>query len=63
VFSEEWPFLSGSNALAFEPGMMIAFEAPLYLDGVGGFIIEDQMLVTATGIEIVNRLPRTLVQL
>jgi Xaa-Pro dipeptidase len=63
VFSEEWPFLSGSNALAFEPGMMIAFEAPLYLDGVGGFIVEDQILVTATGIEIVNRLPRTLEQL
>jgi Xaa-Pro dipeptidase len=63
VFSEEWPFLSASNPLAFEPGMMIAFEAPLYLDGVGGFIIEDQMLVTATDIEIASRLPRTLVQL
>jgi Xaa-Pro aminopeptidase len=43
--------------------MMIAYEAPLYLDGVGGFIIEDQMLVDATGIEIINRLPRNLVQL
>jgi Xaa-Pro aminopeptidase len=63
VFSEEWPFLSGSCDLNFEPGMMIAYEAPLYLDGVGGFIIEDQMLVDATGIEIINRLPRNLVQL
>jgi Xaa-Pro aminopeptidase len=63
VFSEEWPFLSAANELPFDPGMMIAFEAPLYLDGLGGFIIEDQMLVTASGIEIVNRLPRTLVQL
>ena len=43
--------------------MMIAYEAPLYLDGVGGFIIEDQLLVEETGIEIMNRLPRTLVQL
>ena len=63
VFSEEWPFLSASNSLSFEPGMMIAFEAPLYLDGVGGFIIEDQMLVNETGIEVLNRLPRALVQL
>jgi Xaa-Pro dipeptidase len=63
VFSEEWPFLSASNTLQFEPGMMIAFEAPLYLDGVGGFIVEDQLLVTGTGVEIMNRLPRALVQL
>jgi Xaa-Pro dipeptidase len=63
VFSEEWPFLSASNTLPFEPAMMIAFEAPLYLDGVGGFIVEDQLLVTGTGVEIMNRLPRTLVQL
>lgn len=63
VFSEEWPFLSASNSLSFEPGMMIAFEAPLYLDGVGGFIIEDQLLIDDTGIEILNRLARTLVQL
>ena len=63
VFSEEWPFLSASNSLSFEPGMMIAFEAPLYLDGVGGFIIEDQLVINDTGIEVLNRLPRTLVQL
>lgn len=63
VFSEEWPFLSASNPLVFEPNMMIAYEAPVYLDGVGGFIIEDQLLVTETGIEIMNRLPRALVQL
>ena len=63
VFSEEWPFLSASNSLSFEPGMMIAFEAPLYLDGVGGFIIEDQLLINDTGIEVLNRLPRTLGQL
>ena len=43
--------------------MMIAFEASLYLDGVGGFIIEDQLLINDTGIEVLNRLPRTLVQL
>ena len=63
VFSEEWPFLSASNDLAFAPDMMIAFEAPLYLDGVGGFIVEDQLLVRDAGIEVLNRLPRALVEL
>ena len=63
VFSEEWPFLSATCDIAFEPGMVIALEAPLYLDGVGGFIVEDQMLVTESGVDIMNGLPRALIEL
>jgi len=59
---QEWPFLSGACGLPFEPGMMIAYEGPLCLDGVRGFIIADQPPVNETGIEILSRLPRTLVQ-
>ena len=62
VFSEEWPFLSASCDVAFEPGMVIACEAPFYLDGLGGLMIEDQLLVHAEGVEIMNRLPRRLVR-
>jgi hypothetical protein len=42
--------------------MVVAYEGPLGLDGVGGFMIADQLPVNDTGIEILNRLPRTLVQ-
>lgn len=60
VGSEEWPFISADGDLPIEPGMVLAFETPWYVDGVGGMIIEDQMLVTETGHEPMSRLPREL---
>ena len=63
IFSEEWPFLSAGSDLRFQPGMMIAYEAPFYIDGIGGFIIEDQILIGASDIEVMNGLPRALVEL
>ena len=63
VFSEEWPFMSAACDLPLEPGMMLAFETPHYVKGVGGFIIEDQLLATRTGVEIITRLPRGLEEL
>jgi Xaa-Pro aminopeptidase len=60
VGSEEWPFISADSHLPIEPGMVLAFETPWYIDGVGGMIIEDQMLVTETGHEPMSKLPRPL---
>ena len=40
--------------------MVLAFETPWYLDGLGGFIIEDQLLITAAGPEVMAPLPREL---
>jgi Xaa-Pro dipeptidase len=61
--SEEWPFLSGQSDVVIEPDMVLAFETPWYVDGVGGMIIENQLLITADGHEIMNRLPSGLVSL
>ncbi len=61
--SEEWPFLSRKSDVIIEPGMVLAFETPWYVDGAGGMIIENQLLVTADGHEIMNRLPSGLVSL
>ncbi|MDW5315683.1 Xaa-Pro peptidase family protein [Rhizobium sp. PL01] len=61
--SEEWPFLSGQSDVVIETGMVLAFETPWYVDGVGGMIIENQLLITADGHEIMNRLPSGLVSL
>lgn len=54
VFSEEWPFIAADSNVLAEPGMVLAVEAPLYVDGLGGFIIEEQVLVAETGIEIMS---------
>lgn len=61
--SEEWPFLSRQSDVIIEPGMVLAFETPWYVDGVGGMIIENQLLITQDGHEIMNRLPSGLVSL
>ncbi len=58
VFSEQWPFIAADSDVAAEPGIVLAVEAPHYVDGLGGFIIEDQLLVTAEGIALMTFSPR-----
>ncbi len=60
IWSEEWPFISLHSDAVLEPGMVLAFETPWYIDGLGGFIIEDQLLITETGHEVMAPLPRHL---
>lgn len=54
VWVEEWPFISSSSDLVLEPSMAFAYETPFYLQGVGGFIIEDQVVITGSGYESMN---------
>ena len=61
--SEEWPFISQDSAELAQPGMVLAFETPFYLDGTGALMIEDQILIGETGIELMTTLPRHLVEL
>ncbi|MQT14876.1 M24 family metallopeptidase [Segnochrobactrum spirostomi] len=58
IGSEEWPFIAADSDVIAEPGMMLAFETPFYGKGIGALIIEDQLLVTDDGIEVVTTLPR-----
>ncbi|CZT33520.1 M24 family metallopeptidase [Rhizobium sp. 9140] len=59
--SEEWPFFSATSSVVLEPSMVVAFETPWYIDGVGGMIIENQLLITPDGHEVMNSLPWELV--
>jgi Xaa-Pro aminopeptidase len=63
VGSEEWPFIAADSHIPIEPGMVLAFETPFYGNGIGALMIEDQVLVTETGIEVMNTLPRDLVRI
>ncbi|SDA51664.1 M24 family metallopeptidase [Mesorhizobium qingshengii] len=60
VFSEQWPFISADSEVVAEAGMVLAFEIPLYIDGLASFNLEDQFLITPDGPIAMNRLPRRL---
>ncbi len=60
---EEWPFFSASNREEILPGMVVALETPFYGQGLGALMIEDMFLVTDTGTECLNSLPRGLIDL
>ncbi len=64
IWSEEWPYTAADSDVVLEAGMVIAFELPWYLDGIGGFIVEDMLLITEDGTETLAGagLPRGLVE-
>jgi Xaa-Pro dipeptidase len=63
VDGEEWPWLSAGEDRILEPGMVLAFEVPYYVNGVGGFQNENDLLITDQGHESFNFLPLDLVQI
>jgi Xaa-Pro aminopeptidase len=54
----EEPVLRLGNEQVIEAGMVICVEVGKYLADIGGFQIEDTVLVTDTGIEILDSLPK-----
>ena len=63
TFCEVPPFIAAQAHLPIEAGMVLAFETPFYADGEGGFIIEDQFLITDQGPVPAWSLPRKLREL
>ena len=63
IWSEEWPFIAAQSDAVIEPNMVLAFETPWYIEGLGGFIIEDQVLISETGCEVMAPSPRNLIRL
>lgn len=61
--SEQWPFIAADNDVELEPGMVIAFECPWYINGLGGMIVENQVLITQNGHEMMNTLPLDLCEI
>jgi Xaa-Pro aminopeptidase len=54
----EAPFMKPGNNAVLQAGMIVTVEPGIYLPGLGGIRIEDDVLVTPDGCEVLSRLPR-----
>jgi Xaa-Pro dipeptidase len=61
--THEPPYIVEGNLDLLEPDMTFTVEPGIYLPGVGGVRIEDDVVVTEEGSETLTTLPRDLVQL
>ena len=50
----EAPYINASDTRPLEAGMILAMEVPCYIDGVNGFNIEDMVLITEDGCEVLT---------
>jgi Xaa-Pro dipeptidase len=50
----EWPYLVGGNTLPLLPGMAFSDEPGIYLPGEFGVRLEDDMVITASGAELLT---------
>ncbi|TCP23449.1 Xaa-Pro aminopeptidase [Scopulibacillus darangshiensis] len=59
----EGPSLSYKSEATLAINMVVTVEPGIYLDGLGGVRIEDDILVTADGYEVLTHSPRDLIRL
>ncbi|MEU1300049.1 Xaa-Pro peptidase family protein [Streptomyces shenzhenensis] len=60
TFHEEPPYISAAENRLLRPGMVLAVETPAYSSDTGAIMIEDLVLVTEDGHEVLHRLPHEL---
>lgn len=51
----EFPYVSATSDIILEPGMIITVEPGIYVEGLCGARIEDDVLVTSTGNKVLSR--------
>lgn len=60
---EQPPFISANEDTELEPNMVMTLEIGTYVTGLAAFQIEDMMLVTPDGYELLTHLPRDMMLL
>ncbi|MDR9856175.1 Xaa-Pro peptidase family protein [Paenibacillus sp. VCA1] len=59
----EYPSVHGNNADLVQPGMVFTVEPGVYVAGLGGVRIEDDIFVTDNGAEVLTSYPKELIVL
>src|SRR5690606_243844 len=54
----EYPSVTEKNSLVLEEGMVFTIEPGIYLPGIGGVRIEDDILITGQGAEVLTKYPK-----
>jgi Xaa-Pro aminopeptidase len=59
----EGPAVRPNSETVLEPGMVVTIEPGIYLPGWGGVRIEDDILITPDGYEVLTNVPRELTKM
>lgn len=57
----EFPSITGTNELELSSGMVFTVEPGIYIEGIGGVRIEDDVALTEHGVEILTKYPKELI--
>jgi Xaa-Pro aminopeptidase len=59
----EMPYITETSDVILKPGMVFSIEPGIYLDGEFGLRIEDLVMVTEDGVEVLNQFTKELIEL
>lgn len=58
----EMPYITESSEVVLKPGMVFSIEPGIYLEGEFGIRIEDLVMVTEDGVEVLNHFTKELIE-
>lgn len=59
----EMPYITETSQVVLQPGMVFSIEPGIYLEGEFGIRIEDLVMVTEDGVEVLNQFSKELIEI